>query len=348
MLAPRAVLVTAGPSSRSSSPGTGPDSRSSSSSAAGAGASTRSSARHDVQQAALTTVTAAIPLDWRRGEVERDDLARFLFGPEDVVVAVGQDGLVANVAKYLAGQPVVGINPDPARNPGVLVPHPPDATATLLLALDERREVQLEERVMVEAALDDGQTLRALNEVYIGHTTHQSARYRIATPDGSSEGQSSSGVLVGTGTGATGWCRSAAVERHSPIEPAGPGGAGPLLVRAGGVAVSCDRHDAHRRSAPAHRAPHDHRRVGPRAVRGRHRGGQGAAHVGPGAHGPSRRAATAPRRVDRLGVPGHHVGDSRLIGGGLRGHCVGGECCSRRARGRVRLGGSSLVVNTWR
>ena len=66
---------------------------------------------------------AAIPADWRRAQVERDDLARFLFGPEDIVVAVGQDGLVANVAKYLDGQPVIGVNPEPGRNPGVLVPH---------------------------------------------------------------------------------------------------------------------------------------------------------------------------------------------------------------------------------
>ena len=75
--------------------------------------------------AALAEVSARDPADWRRGVVERADLARFLFGPEDVVVVVGQDGLVANVAKYLDGQPVIGVNPEPAANPGVLVPHAP-------------------------------------------------------------------------------------------------------------------------------------------------------------------------------------------------------------------------------
>lgn len=78
-------------------------------------------ARHQAQQEALATVSAAIPLDWRRAVAERNDLDRFGFGPEDVVIAVGQDGLVANVAKYLDGQPVIGINPEPSRNPGVLV-----------------------------------------------------------------------------------------------------------------------------------------------------------------------------------------------------------------------------------
>ena len=72
---------------------------------------------------ALATVTGAIPLDWRRGTVERADLDRFLFEPDDLVVVVGQDGLVANVAKYLEGQPVIGIDPEPGRNVGVLVRH---------------------------------------------------------------------------------------------------------------------------------------------------------------------------------------------------------------------------------
>jgi NAD kinase len=91
-------------------------------------------ARHRVILAAVTTVNAAVPEHWRRASVERAELSRFVFEPADVIVVVGQDGLVANVAKYLAGQPVIGINPEPARNPGVLVPHPPSAAAALLAA----------------------------------------------------------------------------------------------------------------------------------------------------------------------------------------------------------------------
>src|SRR5262252_8337609 len=91
-------------------------------------------ARHEALQVALTTVGGAIPSTWRRGQVTREDLPRFLFAPEDVVVAVGQDGLVANVAKYLDGQPVIGVDPEPGRNPGVLVRHTADAVAGLLKA----------------------------------------------------------------------------------------------------------------------------------------------------------------------------------------------------------------------
>ena len=172
--------------------------------------------RHAAQQEALATVSGAIPLDWRRGRVERADLGRFLFAPEDVVVAVGQDGLVANVAKYLDGQPVIGVNPEPGRNAGVLVTHPPAAVGDLLAA------PRTEPRTMVRAVTDDGQALLALNEIYIGHPTHQSARYRIAPPGGAIERQSSSGILVGTGTGSTGWCRSAWLERRSTLELPAP------------------------------------------------------------------------------------------------------------------------------
>ena len=178
-------------------------------------------ARHDALHAALTEVGGGIPADCRRGHVDRDDLPRFLFGPEDVVVAVGPDGLVANVAKYLENQPVIGINPEPGRNPGVLVRHGPGAVQDLL-----RSSTAVEARTMVSARLDDGQELLGLNEVYIGHVTHQSSRYVVSTPDGHRERHSSSGVVIGTGTGATGWCSSIARQRADapdlpgPVEPA--------------------------------------------------------------------------------------------------------------------------------
>ena len=69
--------------------------------------------RHHLTSQALQRVADAIPVQWRRGTVERQDIARFLFAPDDIVVVVGQDGLVANIAKYLDGEPVIGIDPEP-------------------------------------------------------------------------------------------------------------------------------------------------------------------------------------------------------------------------------------------
>lgn len=179
--------------------------------------------RDAAQTRALARATAGIPVDWRRGAVERADLSRFLFAPDDVVLVVGQDGLVANVAKYLDGQPVIGVDPEPGRNPGVLVRHRPEEVAALLR--DRPRPSSL---TMVEAETDDGQLLRALNEVYVGQPTHQTARYRLSAPGSAPERQASSGVLVSTGTGATGWCRS--VSRERPAAPRLPGPGDPRLA----------------------------------------------------------------------------------------------------------------------
>ena len=176
--------------------------------------------RHARRDAALQTVSSGVPMRWRRTRVDRADLDRFVFGPEDVVVVVGQDGLVANVAKYLTGQPVLGVNPDRELHDGVLVRH--DAVAaTGLLAATADGQARVESRTMVQATLDDGQRLLALNEIFVGQRTHQSALYRIRW-QGHEERQSSSGLIVSTGTGATGWARSIAGQAPPAFELPGP------------------------------------------------------------------------------------------------------------------------------
>jgi hypothetical protein len=177
--------------------------------------------RHDAQTDALATVRAAVPAEWRRGDVERGDLHRFGFEPGDVCVVVGQDGLVANLAKYLDGQPVLGIDPEPGRNPGVLVPHRVRRAARLLRAVADGA-AHLESRAMVTAALDDGTRLDALNEVFVGHVSHQSARYRLVVPGADAERQSSSGLIVATPTGSTGWAASIARDRGRDDPRPGP------------------------------------------------------------------------------------------------------------------------------
>lgn len=159
----------------------------------------------------------AVPGDWRQALVQRSALDRFLFAADDLVVAVGQDGLIANVAKYLDGQPVLGINPMPERFDGVLTRVPLARLGQRLRGV-EAGDCAMQHRTMAEALLDNGERLTALNELFIGHRSHQSARYRIEAA-GAAENQSSSGLIVATGTGATGWARSImeATARQLPL-----------------------------------------------------------------------------------------------------------------------------------
>lgn len=54
--------------------------------------------------------------------VDREFILNMLFGKDDIVIAVGRDGLVCNTVKYLSGQKLIGVNPDPARWDGILLP----------------------------------------------------------------------------------------------------------------------------------------------------------------------------------------------------------------------------------
>jgi NAD kinase len=162
----------------------------------------------------LQRVLAAIPTDQRRTHVDRDELDRFLFAPDDVIVVVGQDGLVPNVAKYLAEQLVIGVNPDPDNYEGVLCRHTPQEFGSVLqwLATADAR-FAVEARCLAQAEREDGQLLASLNEIFVGHQSHQSARYRLRV-GGREERHSSSGVLIATGTGASGWVRSISRQRQ--------------------------------------------------------------------------------------------------------------------------------------
>lgn len=138
--------------------------------------------------------------------IERGYLPTYLFAPKDLVVAIGQDGLVVNTAKYLDGQPLVAVNPDPAHLMGVLLPYRPDqatqAVARVMAGKEGVRAV-----TMAEAVLSDGQRLLAFNDLFIGPRSHTSARYAISH-GARHEVQSSSGVIVATGAGSTGWLSS--------------------------------------------------------------------------------------------------------------------------------------------
>jgi hypothetical protein len=138
--------------------------------------------------------------------VDREFVPSFLFAEKDLVVTAGQDGLVANTAKYVNGQPILAVNPDPERFDGLLLPftvgEASPAVQRLLAGKGRLRAVTL-----AEARLNDAQRLLAFNDLFIGARSHVSARYLIRFRD-RWEQHSSSGVIVSTGAGSTGWMSS--------------------------------------------------------------------------------------------------------------------------------------------
>ncbi len=163
-------------------------------------------AEDDAYARSLEQLERALQLGLPVQVLDRALVATYLFSRTDLVVALGQDGLVANTAKYVGAQPLVGVNPDPARFDGVLLPFLPGAARR---AVDQvlGHRARFRDVTLAEARLSDGQRLLAFNDFFIGARTHVSARYRLDA-GGGWERQSSSGVIVSTGAGSTGWLSS--------------------------------------------------------------------------------------------------------------------------------------------
>jgi len=68
-------------------------------------------------------------------------------------------------------------------------------------------EYQSKTMRFAEAKLNDGQRILAFNDLFIGASSHISARYKI-TFNKNTEEQSSSGLIVSTPAGSTGWLSS--------------------------------------------------------------------------------------------------------------------------------------------
>ena len=157
-------------------------------------------------QWALDQIRKSIPDGIHYQEIDRTFLPNFVFGPNDLVLTLGPDGLVVNTAKYLDQQPIVAFNPDPSTIDGILVPFEPQVAETTIRQA-VTGNVRTRKLTMGQATLTNGQSLFAVNDFFIGQKTHVSARYEIRY-GGASESQSSSGIIVSTGAGSSGWYRS--------------------------------------------------------------------------------------------------------------------------------------------
>lgn len=161
---------------------------------------------HETFHASLNELQTKLSTVIKHKTVERAYLPSFLFSEKQMIVVIGQDGLVANTAKYAKGIPIVAVNPDKQRYDGVLLPFD---THDFITGVEQVMKNSHRARTMrfAEASLNDGQRLLAFNDLFIGASSHISARYRISYKDNTEE-HSSSGLIVSTPAGSTGWLSS--------------------------------------------------------------------------------------------------------------------------------------------
>ena len=182
-------------------------------------------AEHDAYQQSFDLVRRSIEAGLKIQVMDRALVPTYVFSKSDFIVTLGQDGLVANTAKYVGGQPILAVNPDAERFDGILLPFQPnDLRPNLERSLAGKLRVRAV--TLAEARLKDGQRLLAFNDLFIGASTHVSARYRIRHGE-KRENQSSSGIIASTGAGSTGWLSSIFNETSgilaflggAPVEP---------------------------------------------------------------------------------------------------------------------------------
>lgn len=161
---------------------------------------------HDNYYKALEAVRNDAKLFARVQEINNEYIPNMIFGEKDIVIALGQDGLVVNAMKYLNGQPLIGVNSDPLRWNGDLSVFHPDEMRDVIPAVigNTYRSTDI---TMAKACTKDGQELYAVNDFFVGVEDHTSARYKISFGE-KTENQSSSGIIISTPLGFGGWHKS--------------------------------------------------------------------------------------------------------------------------------------------
>lgn len=161
---------------------------------------------HETFQASLNSLQTQLSKVVKNKTVERIYLPSFIFSEKNLIVVIGQDGLVANTAKYSKGCPIIAVNPDKQRYDGVLLPF---NISNFIAGVENVLSSKYQSKTMrfAEATLNDGQRLLAFNDLFIGASSHISARYKLSFNQNTEE-QSSSGLIISTPAGSTGWMSS--------------------------------------------------------------------------------------------------------------------------------------------
>lgn len=160
----------------------------------------------DIFKNSLNSLQTQLSKVIKNKTIDRQFVSSYIFSEKNLIIVIGQDGLVANTAKYSNNLPIVAVNPDTERYDGILLPF---NTSNFIHGVESVLSNTYNAKIMrmAEAKLNDGQRLLAFNDLFIGASSHVSARYKITFKD-KTEQQSSSGIIISTPAGSTGWLSS--------------------------------------------------------------------------------------------------------------------------------------------
>lgn len=134
-------------------------------------------------------------------------------GVFDLIIVIGGDGTVLDMARFINNTPILAVNSSPSTSKG----HFCLTTAENFLEnIEKIQEGSIHPKQLTRIRIDvDNQTYRypALNDVLIAHQSPAATSRYVIEVRGQAEEQKSSGVWICTGAGSTGAMMSAGGER---------------------------------------------------------------------------------------------------------------------------------------
>lgn len=170
---------------------------------------------HERQQDACRRIKSLFP---KAVEISHEDLTKETLAAFSMVVALGGDNHFQKVASFLEGTPIIGVNTDPVTSHGWLTKwkvEELEATPNILQCPSEdwtRLEVAINGRPLSTLALSEiyiGEENRLLMSRCRAKFTHTIPRSEMEIPRDVDVTVRSSGLIVATGSGSTGWFSSA-------------------------------------------------------------------------------------------------------------------------------------------
>ena len=141
--------------------------------------------------------------------VPRDELTREIAAKADMVIALGGDNHFQYVSHFLDNSGLImGINSDPLRSEGNLIYLTTSDFENVLKKM-QQGDFYMERWTRLEVQLNGEVLELATSELFLGEKERKYMSRHILTIRERTEEQKSSGLLVATGAGSTGWYDSA-------------------------------------------------------------------------------------------------------------------------------------------